>query len=147
MTLEPRGFFLSRREVYNCGLRLPGFKSNKESPVHSNHPSFRTEKVEHSELQYDMLKGLSKRKIPIQTLCGLISSPLLCRCQCQSLLCFHLSALGRKPEGGRFKMEDTSGSECSLSKLKISLRQPPPPSHCHFYFLSLSLWLCLPFES
>lgn len=116
-------------------------------PTHNNHVSFRSEKVEIPGLQYDMQKGLANEKIPMQSLRGLISGPLLRRCQRLSLLCFHLSALGRKPEGNWFRMEETSETECSLSKLKISLRQSPPPSHCHFHFLAPSLLLCLPFVS
>lgn len=86
-----------------------------------------------------------KWEIPTQTPHGFIFSTLLCCCQCLSLLCFHLSALGRKPEGNRFRMEETSKTECSLSKLKISpCQSPPPPSHCHFHFISLSFLLCLP---
>lgn len=98
------------------------------------------EKVSLSELQYDML---ANERCLYRHCMASYSSALLRCCQCLSLLCFHLSAHGRKPEGNSFRMEETSKTECSLSKLKISLRQSPPPSHCHFYFLSPALLLCL----
>lgn len=84
-----------------------------------------------------------KWRIPVQTEEGFISRAPLCCCHCLSLLCFHLSALGRKREGNTFRMEETSQTECRLSKLKMYLCQSLP-SYCHFYFPSLSLSLSAP---
>lgn len=84
-----------------------------------------------------------KWRLPVQTEEGFISRAPLCCCHCLSLLCFHLSALGRKREGNTFRMEETSQTECRLSKLKMYLCQSLP-SYCHFYFPSLSLPLSAP---
>ncbi len=92
-----------------------------------------------------VLKGLHKRKR--QTLHSLISGPLLGCCQCLSLLCFHLSALGRKPEGNGFRMEKTS-------EILVQSVQAKDITLSVSSFLSLSLLLsisvfllCLPFVS